>query len=114
MQGGVEDAFDPGVFDVVERNTAVALFESLRVAFEDVEEFLDDGLVDGVFISHHISVNGDAVVFRWSRQPVRCHQICQSFPRCVPQVKCGADEVKYKSGGEILGSENARCFFALK
>ncbi len=35
------------------QGAAVALFESLRVTFEDVEEFLDDGLVDSVFIPHN-------------------------------------------------------------
>jgi hypothetical protein len=37
--------FDPGVFHVPQQDAAVALFDCFRVAFEDVEEFLDDGLV---------------------------------------------------------------------
>ena len=46
------------------------MLESLRVAFEDVEDFLDEGLVDGVVVPdedsavHHISADGDALVFR--------------------------------------------------
>jgi hypothetical protein len=54
---------------VSQQDAAVALFERLRVAFEDVEEFLDDGcLVDGIFIPHDdhtvhdIPADGDALI----------------------------------------------------
>jgi hypothetical protein len=69
VTGRFQHAFDPGIFDVSQQDVAVALFESLRVAFEDVEEFLDDGLVDGIVVPDddvaipHISVDGDVVVF---------------------------------------------------
>lgn len=52
------------------KNAAFTLFESLRVTFEDVEEFLDDGLVviprndDAV---HYITANcGDVFLARCS------------------------------------------------
>ncbi len=62
--------FDPCVFDVSQQDAAVAMLKGLRVAFEDVEEFLDDGLVDGVVVPNkdsailYISADGDAFVFR--------------------------------------------------
>jgi hypothetical protein len=62
--------FDPCIFDMSQQNTAVAMFESFRVAFEYVDYFLEDGLVDGVVVPDkdsailHISVDGDAFVFR--------------------------------------------------
>lgn len=66
MQGGVQNAFDPCVFHVVEQDAAVALFESLRVTFEDVEEFLNKSIVipDKDVAIPHISADGDALVFR--------------------------------------------------
>jgi hypothetical protein len=69
VQGGVQHAFDPRVFDVVEQDAAIALFEGLRVAFEDVEEFLDDGrLLDDVVVpddyvmTHDVTANDDLFV----------------------------------------------------
>jgi len=48
------------------KNAAVALFESLCVTFEDVEEFLDKSIVvpDKDVAIPHISVDGDAFVVR--------------------------------------------------
>jgi hypothetical protein len=69
MQGCVQYAFDPRVFDMVEQDAAVALFESLRVAFEDVEDFLDEGrLLDDVVVpddyvmTHDVTANDDLFV----------------------------------------------------
>lgn len=80
MQGCVQHAFDPCVFDVSQQNAAVALFEGLCVTFEDVEEFLDDGrLVDGIIVPDndsaipHISVDGDALVLGRTRGFVGRH-----------------------------------------
>ncbi len=70
MQGSVQHAFDPRVFHVSQQDTSVAMLEGFRVAFEDVEEFLDDGLVDGVIVPDkhsailHISDNGDVLISR--------------------------------------------------
>lgn len=55
------------------QDATITLFESLRVTFEDVEEFLDDGLVDRVIVpdndvvARHIAMNGDALLFRSCR-----------------------------------------------
>jgi hypothetical protein len=75
---------------VEEGDEAVALFESLSVTFEDVEEFLDDGLVNGVVVPDddvaipHISTDGDVVVFlRGRRFLVGCHLVfLRGRPRC--------------------------------
>ena len=61
-----------------QQDAAVAMFESLRVAFEDVEEFLDDGCLLGNYIVvpdndsavHHVSTDGDAFAFRRSGFPL--------------------------------------------
>ncbi len=70
MQGCVHHTFDPCVFHMSQQDAAVAVFEGLGVAFEDVEEFLEEGLIDGVVVPDkdsailHVSADGDAFVFR--------------------------------------------------
>ena len=65
---------------MVEQNTAVALLESLCIAFEDIEEFLDDRLIDGVVIAcndnpiHDIAVYGDVFTFERSRVVIKRHE----------------------------------------
>jgi len=65
MQGSIQHAFDPCVFYVIEQDAAVALLEGFRVTFEDVEEFLDNGIViprnDNTI--PNISADGDVVIF---------------------------------------------------
>jgi hypothetical protein len=80
--------FDPCVFHVSQQDAAVAMLESLGVAFEDVEYFLDDGcLVDGVIVPiddntvHNISANGDVFVFRGSGLFVSSHAFWRGYPR---------------------------------
>ena len=70
MQGCVQHAFDPRVFDMVEQDAEVAMLKGFRVAFKDVDYFLEEGLVDGVVVPDkdsaifYISVDGDVLVFR--------------------------------------------------
>ncbi|MFZ5879065.1 MAG: hypothetical protein ACOY0R_06830 [Chloroflexota bacterium] len=70
--------FGPCVFHVSQQDTGVALFESLRVAFEDVEELLDDGLPGGIMIPNndnaiHVSADGDVLIRRRNGLVIRCH-----------------------------------------
>ena len=82
--------FDPCVFHVSQQDAAVAMLESLGVAFEDVEELLDDGrLVDRVIVPRndnaifHISANGDVFIFRREGLPIICHaHFWRGYPHC--------------------------------
>ena len=64
-----------------QQKAAVALVKGFGVAFEDVEEFLDDGLVDGVVVPDidsailHISADGDAIVCKRVRFLLFSHEI---------------------------------------
>ena len=85
-----QHAFDPRVFDVSQQDAAVALFERLRVTFEDVEDYLDDGLfVDDVIVPNddnvaHISADGDVLIFRRRGLLIRLHA---DFWRENPRVR---------------------------
>jgi hypothetical protein len=51
-------------------NAVVAMFERFRVAFEDVDYFLEEGCVivpNDDNAVHNVSADGDALVFRGSR-----------------------------------------------
>jgi hypothetical protein len=56
--------FDPCVFDVSQQDAAVTVLHAFGVAFEDVEEFLDESVVvpDNDSAVHNISVDGDVFV----------------------------------------------------
>ncbi|MBE0672751.1 MAG: hypothetical protein IH588_19410 [Anaerolineales bacterium] len=67
---------------MVEQDAAVALFESLRVTFEDVEEFLDKSVVvpDEDVAIPHISGDGDVFVFRGSGLFISSHVLGGESP----------------------------------
>ena len=70
-----------------QQDAAVALFEGLRVTFEDVEEFLNKSIVipDKDVAIPHISADGDTLVFR--RGGVFLSDMPMSFFGVIPAVR---------------------------
>jgi hypothetical protein len=85
MQGCVQHAFDPRIFDMSQQDATVTLFEGLRVAFEDVDYFLEEGLIDGVIVPDkdsailHISADGDVFIHRRSGLLFVSHEVGAYF-----------------------------------